>query len=154
MIRNNILFYFCTLVCLVAIGCSSKSEHHEAHGESGDSTATGESWKEMDEFHMIMAASFHPFKDSADLAPAKAKAAEMAAAARKWVDAPLPEKVNNEETKTRLNHLNQGVTAFVETVKSGDDKAIGDALTELHNLFHELQESWYAGGHGDHHEHH
>ena len=152
---TRITAYFLFALCLLTIACSSKQEHHdEHHAEAGDSGVVEEKWTEMDEFHTVMAQSFHPFKDNGDLAPAKAKAGDLAAAAQKWVAATLPEKVNNEGTKAKLEHLSQGTTAFVETVKSGDDKAIGDSLTKLHDLFHELQESWYAGGHGDHHEHH
>ena len=98
---------------------------------------------------MVMAESFHPFKDSADLEPAKASAAAMAAAAEKWRSSPLPKKVDNEETKAKLQQLERSAAAFVETATTGDDKVIGESLTKLHDLFHELQEAWYEG-HGDH----
>jgi len=128
------------------LACSGKKEEtadaHEA--------VTGESWKEMDDFHMVMAEAFHPYKDSMNLEPAKAKAAEMAESAVKWFAAPMPEKVNTEEVKAKLEALKNETTAFVETVAKGDDAVTAEALTKLHDLFHELQEAWY-GGHGDHH---
>lgn len=150
MTRNAIQTTLSALFFVFLIACGTKKETAATEAAT-DSTAadTGE-WKAMDDFHMIMAESFHPFKDSANLAPAKAKAAEMAASAEQWLAAPLPEKVNNESVKAKLEALKAKTTAFVETSKSTDDKVVGDALTELHDMFHELQEAWYAG-HGEHH---
>ena len=107
--------------------------------------ATDEDWPAMDEFHMIMAETFHPFKDSANLEPIKTKARELAASAEKWLNAPLPEKVNNDEVKTKLQQLKTDATTLSETVKSADDKTIGESLTKVHDLFHEIQEAWYGG---------
>lgn len=106
-------------------------------------------WVEMDDFHFIMAESFHPYKDSLDLKPAKANAAAMATAAAKWADAPLPEKVNKDAVKTKLQQLKTETAAFADLVQSADDKTIGETLTKLHDLFHSIQEEW----HGGHHEH-
>ena len=107
----------------------------------------------MDEFHLVMAESFHPYKDSLDLKPAKANAAALATAAGKWADAPVPEKVNNDNVKAKLQQLRSETAAFAEIVKSGDDKAIGESLTKLHDLFHEIQEAWYGGEEGEEHHH-
>ena len=137
----------------IAVACSGdKKEAAEKHEHAGEHEAKSEDWKEMDEFHMVMAESFHPYKDSSNLEPAKAKAVEMAAAADKWASAPLPEKVNNDEVKAKLGQLKTETAAFAETVKSADDQKIGESLTSLHDLFHELQETWYGGHHDHHHE--
>ena len=107
----------------------------------------------MDDFHMIMAESFHPFRDSADLGPAKANADAMVVAAETWLNAPIPEKVNNDEIKGKLQELKDETVAFAMISKTNDDAATGVSLTKLHDLFHGLQEEWY-GGHEEHHEHH
>jgi hypothetical protein len=134
------------VIMLIAFACASKKE--EAHDES---TATdSKEWKEMDEFHMLMAETFHPFKDSANLEPAKMQARELAGAAEKWASSPLPEKVNNDEMKGKLEDLKNGTSALVQSVGAGDDKAIGDQLTKVHDLFHAIQEDWYGGGHEHH----
>jgi hypothetical protein len=126
-------------------------------GKKHEDVANNEEWPEMDEFHMIMAESFHPFKDSANLEPAKANAAEMAKVAEKWANSPLPEKVDNDETKTTLTQLKNDANSFTQIVQSGDSVKIGESLTALHDQFHKLQESWYGGdkeeGHGEHDEH-
>lgn len=127
----------------------------ENHDESGhhhaDSSASDATWTEMDEFHMLMAESFHPYKDSANLEPAKAMAAEMSAVAKRWLNAALPEKVDNEGVKSKLQQLQKETADFSQLVSSADDKTIGDSLTKLHDLFHELQEAWDSGsaGHDD-----
>ena len=140
---TNIVLFALTLL---AFACASKKE--EASGEAADQ----KEWKEMDEFHMIMAETFHPFKDSANLEPAKTRAGELATGADKWANATLPEKVNNDEMKTKLEQLKTETTSFLQIVSTNDEKAIGDELTKIHDLFHSIQEAWYGGGEG--HEHH
>lgn len=147
------------VIALSWMGCSKKAEEHEHDEAASDTLASEEEmkaaaaadWKEMDAFHTIMAEAFHPFKDSANLAPAKMHAEELATSAAAWQAAPLPAKVDNEEVKTKLESLKAGTAAFVETVKGGNDEAIGKSLTQLHDQFHELQEAWYAGHDHEHH---
>ena len=150
-----IMKYFHSVIAIATVAllfaCGAKKETTATDQAADSTTAADDEWRGMDDFHMIMAESFHPFKDSANLAPAKAKAAEMAASAERWLAAPLPEKVNNDAVKSKLEALKTKTTAFVETAKSTDDKLVGDALTELHDMFHELQKAWYAGREGEHH---
>jgi hypothetical protein len=141
--NKSISYIFILFVFTLAIACGKKEE-----------TASNEEWPEMDEFHMVMAESFHPYKDSANLEPAKANAAEMAKIAEKWANAALPEKVNNDETKADLNQLKTDAVAFIQISQSGDSTKIGESLTGLHDLFHKLQETWYGGGKEHHHEQH
>jgi hypothetical protein len=122
--------------------CSSKKSDEEQG--SSDATANGDEWTEMDEFHMVMAEAFHPFKDSANLEPAKQHASHLVAAADKWASATLPEKFEgDDEMKFKLNQLKADAAKFEEVSRTGDDQAIGQSLTKLHDLFHEIQESWY-----------
>jgi hypothetical protein len=144
-----------SIVMLVLVfACSGKKEGAEnQEAGHGDHHATaGEEWKEMDDFHMIMAESFHPYKDSSNLDPAKQNADALVASAEKWANAPLPEKFkDDEEIKFKLEQLKTDASSFSALAKSGDDKAIGESLTKLHDLFHTIMESWYGGGGG--HEH-
>ena len=132
---------------VVSIACSGKKEgEHDAHQ---DQEITSDHWKEMDDFHMVMAEAFHPYKDSSNLEPAKQNAASLKAAAETWSQATLPSKFEgDDEIKFKLNQLKADASKFEEVVKTGDDKAVGESLTKLHDLFHEIQESWY-GGHGE-----
>lgn len=129
---------------LAIVQCSKPSEKEEEQVE----------WKEMDDFHAVMADVYHPLKDSGNLAPIKARAEELAASASKWSDSKLPEKVDNEEMKGRLMKLRDGTRGLADQVNAGaGDDVITTQLTELHDLFHSIQEGWYSGGEGDGHHH-
>lgn len=142
--KRTSLYFSLAFVIALAVACGSKK-----HEKVADSNA----WPEMDEFHFIMADSFHPFKDSANLEPAKANAVEMAKVAEKWASAPLPEKVDTEEIKSDIATLKNGADAFIQTVQEGDSVKIGESLTALHVQFHKLQEAWYGDGKKEDHDH-
>jgi hypothetical protein len=143
--------YFAILLSIAVMACSGKKEGTHDEGHHQEEAAQDDKWVPMDEFHIVMAESFHPYKDTSNLAPAKANAQVMATAAEKWQQAPLPEKVNTDDVKAKLEKLKANTAAFVEVVKGNDDKVIADSLTSLHDLFHEIQDSWYGGEHHDHH---
>lgn len=147
---KQIFIQFLGLILLIIIvSCSTKKEGHEGKEEHD---ATSEDWKEMDDFHMIMAESFHPYKDSADLEPAKQNATALIESAEKWANAPLPEKFKeDEEIKFKVTQLKADALKFAEVVKTEDSKAIGESLTKLHDLFHEIQEAWYGAAGEEHH---
>ena len=73
--------------------------------------------------------------------------------ATKWAAAPLQEKVNNEVVRGKLDKLNATSQEFATIVKAGNDEAIGKALTDLHHLFHEIQNAWYGGNDAGEHQH-
>lgn len=130
-------------MAIIAIACAPKKDRHDGNHEE-DATVVDDEWTGMDEFHMVMAESFHPYKDSANLQPAKQNASAMASAASKWLTSPLPHNVDNDAVKASLQQLSREANAFVETVKDKDDIAVGQALTNLHDVFHALQEAWYS----------
>lgn len=141
------------ILFIITVSCSTKKEgNEEKKGAHQEHDATSEAWKEMDDFHMIMAESFHPYKDSADLEPAKQNATALIESAEKWANAPLPEKFKeDEEIKFKVTQLKTDALTFAEVVKTEDSKAIGESLTKLHDLFHEIQEAWYGGVGEEHH---
>lgn len=143
MRMKNLVLLFLTLSLL---GCAAKKEDNTTEAEDQ------KVWQEMDDYHMIMAETFHPYKDSANLEPAKSRANELASAADKWANSDLPEKVNNDEMKDKLAKLKEASASLVEKVNAGNDTEIGDQLNKVHDLFHEIQEHWYGGG--EHHHHH
>jgi hypothetical protein len=126
-----------------ACGAKKEDDHHVEEGDAKE-------WKQMDDFHMVMAETFHPFKDSANLEPAKSRAGELASSAESWSKAELPKKVDNDEMKSKLEKLKTETSTLVQTTTSGDDKQIGDQLTLVHDVFHEIQEMWYGGGKHEH----
>lgn len=140
-------------VVIGAVGCGKKEEHGHEHGAEAASTeASSGEWKEMDGFHLIMAETFHPYKDSANLEPVKTHAEHLAMEAEKWSGANLPEKVNNDDVKNKLGKLKADTRALADKVKAGgSDEEIAAQLTAVHDLFHEIQEAWYGGHKGEHH---
>lgn len=141
------ILFLAAVVFLAA--CSAKKEETT---QATEETAAAEEWPEMDAYHFAMAEAFHPFKDSANLEPVKAQAADLVKAAETWVNATLPEKVNNDDVKAKLQELKTGSESLAQLVTTGTDEEIGTALTALHDKFHELQEAWYGGG-GHQHNH-
>ena len=148
------------IICLLAlvvgiISCSKKAEHLESDQAENAPKEGSDEWKEMDEFHMIMAETFHPYKDSSNLEPVKSHANDLVTAAKKWINSPIPERVNSDEVKTKLNQLQEETLALEKNVKTGPDSLIANSLTKLHNTFHEIQEHWYEHSEeGEDHEHH
>jgi hypothetical protein len=144
---------FVALIAFISFSCSEKSKEHE-EGTAEDDIE----WKEMDEFHTIMADVYHPLKDSNDLAPIKKESGNFSAAATTWAQAKLPSKVDNEETKQLLAQLEDGAQALDKMVKEGSaDEEIAAKLTSLHDTFHSIMEKWHKAGKEDgaeeHHDH-
>lgn len=132
------------------LACSTKKADEATNGKTA--SIEGES-AAMDSFHMLMAETFHPFKDSGNLEPIKTHADELAAAADAWAAQPLPERLKNEDVKTKLQKLQTETHALADLVQSGNDEAIGTALVRLHELFHELHNRWSSKPGEDEEEH-
>lgn len=130
----KIVFVFLSLL----IACSSVKNL-----PTKEKNTLSNDWKEMEDFHMIMAESFHPYMDSSNLKPAKANAVQLYELAQEWQSASLPAKVNNDAVKQKLEQLKDEATTLTGKISAGDDKQIGESLTRLHDIFHELQNSWY-----------
>jgi hypothetical protein len=130
---------------IVAAACGPK----KSTGSEGDA-ADVKDWKEMDDFHMVMAETFHPYKDSADLEPVKKKVGELVASADRWANSSIPKRVDNETTRGQLQSLKSETEVLADLVQKGDDTPIGEQLNKVHELFHQIQEGWYTN---DHHQH-
>ena len=123
----------------LAAGCASKKEKVE----TAASQKAGE-WPEMESFHMVMAEAYHPFKDSANLEPVKRLAEDIAKESSAWAAATLPEAVNNENMKSKLEKLKSDSRTLADQIKSGaTDEQIGTSLTALHESFHGIMEAWH-----------
>lgn len=138
-----------TVMAVVCLSCGSGS---------GKSDEGVRDWAEMDAYHMLMAEAFHPYMDSSNLEPAKKLAPQLLEDAKEWESSKLPSRVNNETTKASLRRLTTLAEKLNQDIQSADDSAIGSSLDSLHEVFHELQNHWYAAagansGHDHHHDH-
>ena len=139
---KKVLVYLVIVLGISFVRCSHNT----------DNASDTDEWKEMDDFHLIMAEAFHPYKDSANLVPVKNLAEEMALQAEKWANAKLPAKVDNDEVKQELKKLQEDTRTLAELIKSNaEDNAIGSSLNALHDSFHEIMEAWH--GRDEKHEH-
>ena len=141
--KKTIFLSVLLLITMLIFSCASKKD--DSHGHDHDDAEGENVWKEIDDFHMIMAESFHPYKDSSNLEPAKAMAAELMTAADAWASSSLPAKVDNADMRSKLEKLKKEATSLAESVKSADENVIGDQLTRLHDTYHEIQDTWYGG---------
>jgi hypothetical protein len=129
---------------LIAFSCrQNRPPENEAASEPQE-------WPQLDEFHFVMAESFHPYADSGNLEPARKYAAELASLSEAWAQEPLPEKVDNETTRALLKDLEKETAAFQDMVATASDDSLAAALTTIHNLFHKVQEAWYASSDAGH----
>lgn len=139
--KSNSFAHLMLIFFLVSLACMGKKEKHWEEGLANDQVV----WEEMDNFHQVLAEIFHPYMDSANLEPVKRMATELMVAANEWADAPIPEKVDKVELKSKLEKLKSEATLLSEIVKSGDDTVIGNHLNKLHDTFHEIHEAWNGG---------
>lgn len=95
-------------------------------------------WKEKDDFHKVMAATFHPMEDG-NYNPIKEKSQEMYEKAVAWQKSTVPADVNKKKAKKILKKLVNESKELNDKIKKGTtDAEIKDDLTDLHDIFHEL----------------
>ena len=105
-------------------------------------------WPELDGFHDVMAAVYHPVADSGNMEPARNLASKLDSAARVLASSAVPSDRAGEDTQMRLTVLRDSSNAFLGKVNAGSpDSVLRPSITKLHHVFHELME----GGHGKHH---
>lgn len=130
--RMHVLLFATVLLS----ACAGKPDASNAHEDRA-------TWQQMDDFHTVMAETFHPYKDSANLEPARRRATELMLSAQAWASAPLPERLDDRAMQNKLEVLASEAEVLAERVKSADDNAVAEQLTQVHDTFHEIQEAWY-----------
>ncbi len=97
-------------------------------------------WKEMDDFHGVMAATFHPAEEG-DLKPVMTKSGELVQKAQTWKKSAVPAKFDKPEIKKSLALLAKESKALDKMVKKGKSEAeLKQAIFALHDRFHEIME--------------
>jgi hypothetical protein len=104
-----------------------------------DSLRAATTWKEMDDFHEVMAETFHPMEDG-DFKPIRARAKEMADKAARWASSAVPADMtlppNAKENLKKLAKESAALSKLID--KKAKDAAVKKALTALHDRFHEV----------------
>jgi hypothetical protein len=102
--------------------------------------AKAEGWKELDAYHMLMMATWHPAKDKNDLAPIRAKASEMVASAKLVAASKSPMACQKPEllkAQAGLPVETEKVAAMVAAKAADADLKAG--LKGLHDSFDLLE---------------
>ena len=105
-------------------------------------------WKEMNAFHRVMGATWHPASQKGDLAPLKAKAKELLSAADAWAASrppAMPASCGDSAVVAAVKKVAADTKALLALVESnGDDTRLKSALKEVHDTF-EVAEKGCAG---------
>jgi hypothetical protein len=125
-------------IWIFILSCGPNASHTESISNTDD-------WPEMDAFHMTMAEAFHPLKDTGNVEPANRLMTKLADEAEEWAKAPLPEKVNNDGMKARLQKLKSDLRTLAREISNGaPEDQVGTALYSIHDQFHEIMEVWHG----------
>jgi hypothetical protein len=107
-------------------------------------------WKEMNAFHRIMAATWHPASQKGDVAPLKARVKELLSTADAWAASQppaMPASCGNEAVRNAAIKVASESKALVALVDSGaDDARLKTALKGVHEAFEVAEKG--CGGHG------
>ena len=116
-----------TLVVGAPLSAQSMEHGKDHHAESG--------WKELDAYHTLMAATWHPAKSN-DLKPIRAKADSLSAAAVVWSKSKAPAACDTEALKSAIADVVTGSARVQALVaKSATDADVRAALHDVHERF-------------------
>jgi hypothetical protein len=97
-------------------------------------------WNEMEEFHKVMAQTFHPAEEG-KMEPIKTRSQEMLDKAIAWKNSTAPEGYDKKAVKKNLKDLVKGAKEIKKMVKkNASDKELKEELSELHDVFHKIME--------------
>ncbi len=104
------------------------------------SFAQTEKWKEMESFHEVMSATFHPAEEN-NFAPLKKQAAELLERAKKWKTSTAPAGYNAKTAAPILDKLVIATDEVNKAVKAKkSDADLKKLITKAHHVFHEIAE--------------
>ena len=116
-------------------------DHAKMHGGGGTAT-----WKELDAYHQLMMATWHPAKDRNDLAPIRGQAEAMVQAAERVGTSTPPGRCAKPELAAARSGLAGETRKVAALVKAkADDAALKTALSKLHEAFEVLEEGCGGG---------
>lgn len=104
-------------------------------------------WKEMQDFHKYMSATFHAAEDH-NLVPLKEQSAQMLIAAQQWQKSNVPDGYDAKVAKPILKRLVTQCQKIDKAVKaSKSDTELEKMINEGHEIFHEIMEKCQPGKH-------
>jgi wyosine [tRNA(Phe)-imidazoG37] synthetase (radical SAM superfamily) len=102
--------------------------------------AQKKTWKELDDFHSVMSATFHPSEEG-NLKPIKERSKEMAEKAEVLAKSEIPVAYQKEGVKESIKLLAKESKALDKMIKDKkSDEDVKKSLSALHDRFHEVME--------------
>lgn len=128
---------------------ASHADHGAKKEAEKDHHAMASGWKELDAFHTLMAATWHPVGKSNDFKPIREKAGALNDAAQAWNAAKVPAACDNKKNRDAIASVATGSKAIAAMVATNAaDAEIKSALKELHDRFEVVEEG--CKPHGKH----
>lgn len=119
------------LLLLVGFGISALMSQASAQSKLQD-------WNELKDFHKVMAQTFHPSEEG-NLEPIKTRIGEMVEKAKTLQASKFPADFDNEKVKKAVAQLVTDSEKLQKAIKAGaSDKKITKAISELHDVFHQI----------------
>jgi hypothetical protein len=104
-------------------------------------------WKEMNSFHDILAATYHPSADDGNLKPLREKADALAAKAREWSASTAPAACASDSLRTTVGAISMDAVAIANQVLAqASDVDLKKAIAALHDKFQTVERSCRGPG--------
>lgn len=104
-------------------------------------------WKEMNAFHDVLRATYHPWQDKKDIAPLKRLADRLSATARTWAASPAP-ACATEPVRTAVSQISTETLALGNQVlANASDVDLGKAIAQVHEKFEVVEKACGAMKH-------
>ncbi len=127
----TVAFLWFTLSFLAS--CTSKKAEENAT----------QAWREMDALAITMEHAFQPLKDSSSVDTATRLMAQIADECEKLASSTLPDRVNNDITRKKLEKLKTDARALANEIATGtEEDVIGSDFYKIHDLYQEIQDAW------------
>lgn len=98
----------------------------------------GEKWAELEAFHKIMSATFHPSEEG-NFEPIKTRIGELVEAAAKMNTSTVPAEFNKSEILETSKKMEADARALEEKIKANStNEEIKKELVALHDTFHKI----------------
>lgn len=96
-------------------------------------------WKEKNDFHKIMAQTFHPAEEG-NFQPIRDRIDEMVTKAEAWKNSPIPAEIQDTKgMKKNLGKLVKMTKKLQKNIKAGvPDQVVLKQITALHDIFHNI----------------
>lgn len=98
-----------------------------------------EKWPELKAFHTVMSQTFHPSEEG-NLQPIKERSTELLEKANALAKSTIPADYKNERIADAVKRLALGADKLNTAIKNKkmNDAEITQALSKLHDVFHEI----------------